>query len=674
MSSYAHTTDPLLLPAANEGVCLLDWAGLCQGITAMGSDLLGYPAQELNGRSFHDVVHVSSGERYADCLLCGPSVEAFHGNELLTRKDGTTFVATCTARALLVDSRSQGRLLVFGEAPSLVEEPAEEKRSAEAETKLRRAVAELTAERQQTEYVHSFGRELLVTPFGDLDRMLVDQFCTLTDSRLGLLYKVDEPERELVLAGSHQLFGSGIAHRITPGQGTLGSALSAREPLVEDHTASPIELAGQGIRHIMYVPLWDREEDLGVLILARTVARPYSTQEQEFAAHLGSLASVALANSRLVARLERLSQLTRTALDGIVEAIELVDPQGGELLLNASMRRLDDDLGLQVKHSLYGSEAMEFANRTTDPAGYVAELHEMQANPERCSRTEWELEDSGRVLERYTAPIRDSLGTLIGRVLVLREMTAERAAERLQAELISVVSHELRTPLTSVLGFTNLLLEEQDFPETERTLHVETIRNEIVRLLGIVDDLLGFEREGGGRVKLEHSRFDLRDLIREQVSALANASAIHELVLEPEYEELVVDADRDKVAQVLSNLLSNAIKYSPEGGPIRIDTERRRDRIRVSIADSGIGIPADQRDKVFTKFFRIESADTARIRGLGLGLALSREIVAAHGGTMGFESVPGAGSVFWFELPTLQSGIRMPTEPTEALSERAPGA
>jgi signal transduction histidine kinase len=380
------------------------------------------------------------------------------------------------------------------------------------------------------------------------------------------------------------------------------------------------------------------------------VARPYSTREQESVAQLAGQASVALTNSRLVGRLERLSQLTRAALDGIVEAIRLVDPNGTELLVNASMRQLDDELGLHLHGSLYGAESAEFAARTTDPDAYLAELREMQANPERSSRTEWELEESGRVFERYTAPIRDSLGMLIGRVLFLREMTAERGAERLQAELISVVSHELRGPLTSMLGFTNVLLEE-GLGEVEWSMHVETVRSEIVRLLAIVDDLLDFQRVAEGGFALSFDRFDLFELIEEQVSAHANASELHELMFEPVHDRLLIEADRQRIAQVLANLISNAIKYSPQGGPVRISAERGLDVVRVSVSDSGIGIRPEHQDKVFTKFFRVDSEDTAHIRGLGLGLALCRELVVAHGGTIGCDSAPGAGAIFWFELP-----------------------
>jgi signal transduction histidine kinase len=275
----------------------------------------------------------------------------------------------------------------------------------------------------------------------------------------------------------------------------------------------------------------------------------------------------------------------------------------------------------------------------------------MQGARERRARTEWELRDSGRSFERYSAPIRDSLGTFIGRVLVIREMTAERRAERLRADLVSFVSHELRNPLTSMLAFTEILREEARPGWNEWIPHVDTIRGELNRLLGIVDDLLDVERMGATGMPLRRERFDLTELIREQAAAQGGSTTRHDLILDLPSHPLFVDADNERIGQVVSNLLSNAIKYSPQGGPIRVRATSSGGAVRVTVSDSGLGIREDQQERIFTKFYRVESADTAGIRGLGLGLALSREIVAIHGGTMGFVSAPGEGSTFWFELP-----------------------
>ena len=231
----------------------------------------------------------------------------------------------------------------------------------------------------------------------------------------------------------------------------------------------------------------------------------------------------------------------------------------------------------------------------------------------------------------------------------LEEQNLElRESERLRSELISVISHEVRTPLACVLGYTSLL-QTRPVDEATRQEYLSIIADESRRLEGLVGDLVDVRRIEQGRLELDPQPFNLGALVEEQVRIFKGRSDRHTIQLDPASGPLVVRADRNRMAQVIANLLGNAVKYSPDGGVVEVEAAVRNGDVRVSVRDQGIGIPDADRPRIFTKFFR-GSAGAGGIGGMGLGLAVSREIVEAHGGRMGFESKVGSGSVFWFEL------------------------
>ncbi len=224
-----------------------------------------------------------------------------------------------------------------------------------------------------------------------------------------------------------------------------------------------------------------------------------------------------------------------------------------------------------------------------------------------------------------------------------------RESEQHKRDLISMVSHELRTPLSAVLGFTSLLLE-RDFPPDEQRRYLEIVDTQARRLATLAGDFLDVQLLEGGGFELDLAPFDLVELAHEQTRLFFSHSESHELVLDLPDEPVIVNGDRDRLAQVVGNLLSNAIKYSPEGGEVRVFVGERSGRAAFSVTDSGLGIPPEDRERVFDKFFR-GAAKTTTVGGTGLGLAVAREIVTTHGGTIEVSSTLGVGSTFRFELP-----------------------
>jgi signal transduction histidine kinase len=237
----------------------------------------------------------------------------------------------------------------------------------------------------------------------------------------------------------------------------------------------------------------------------------------------------------------------------------------------------------------------------------------------------------------------------LGRHELLTQNERLREGERHKRDLISMVSHELRTPLASVLGFTSLLLS-REFPPEEQRRYLEIIDTEARRLAALAGDFLDVQLLDGGTLVLVRTPFDLFDLVREQAQLFFLQLSTHRLDIDVPDAPLVVDGDRDRMSQVVGNLLSNAIKYSPDGGEIRIAVRQESSNAVIAVSDEGVGIEPKDTEHIFEKFFRTEEA-ARTVGGTGLGLAVAREIVTSHGGTLEVESEPGAGSTFSVTMP-----------------------
>jgi signal transduction histidine kinase len=227
--------------------------------------------------------------------------------------------------------------------------------------------------------------------------------------------------------------------------------------------------------------------------------------------------------------------------------------------------------------------------------------------------------------------------------------------DRAKSEFIMTAAHELRTPLTTIMGYTELLLSDNQFDQEQYRVFLSYIMEKAEILQRIVDDLLQQGHvEFGRTVVLKRTRCHLDEIINRYVDHYRREHLIHQFKTDLPENPISAYIDSDRIGQVLDNLLSNSVKYSPEGGLINSSAEVRDDLCIVKIRDEGIGMSQAQKARAFEKFFRGNFSDTA-VGGLGLGLTISKNIVEAHGGRIWIESEPGSGTTILFSLP-LHSG------------------
>lgn len=401
------------------------------------------------------------------------------------------------------------------------------------------------------------------------------------------------------------------------------------------------------LRSYMCVPLPGRDHALGAItFVSSRPGRSYGVADLRLAEELARRAAAAMENSRLYREAEHRAEAAR-ALASIGDGVALVDRNGRIRLWNAAAERIT---GLS-EEQLLGTEIVAAVPGWNEVVSHVTVAHAGETP---------KLEGVPLVLGGHEVWLSLSAsGFEDGVVYAFRDLTEERRLETMRQDLVATVSHELRTPLAAIYGSAlTLRRDDVDLREEMRDTLLRVIAEEAARLGEIVNDLLLASQLDSGKLHVQIEPCNPLEIVRlELESARAHAPTEIALELDAPDDLPIVAADPSQLRQVVANLIDNAIKYSPDGGRVKVSLEPDNGNVRMSVSDSGIGIPPDERRRIFEKFYRLDPEMTGGIGGTGLGLYICRELVRRIDGRIWVEANESQGSTFVVEIPREMSPV-----------------
>lgn len=441
-----------------------------------------------------------------------------------------------------------------------------------------------------------------------------------------------------------------------------------------DHRFASSQIRSSGVRSVMGAPIFGNgDRIMGIVLTGLHAPHSFSSAEEYRLAALTDKASSILeamtaVEEREVAlqTAERRQVWLERVISAMPEAVLMIDQASTFVIAeNDTAHRLLGDLG--------GQSLATLNERLRDGDGRPMAITESPLTPAIS-----QLEAIAGVELVAIAPDGTEVPVLISAapvvvendpspaiVIVFREISALKEASRLKDEFVSIVSHELRSPLTPILGFVQLVARDlrRKGGHEDNLKRLDSAAAHVDRMTRLVEDLLDVSRLKAGLLDLRRTEVNLGDICQEVVNDRIAGGTKHTLIIEQLPFDVIGNWDADRLYQVIDNLVGNAIKYTPPEGEIRLrmDEDPLQGTATISVDDDGPGIPAEERDQLFSAFFRTRSAASSQVAGLGLGLYICQELVNAHGGRITVEESPSGGAAFRVQLPlNIESPVSEP--------------
>jgi two-component system phosphate regulon sensor histidine kinase PhoR len=478
---------------------------------------------------------------------------------------------------------------------------------------------------------------------------LLSKAVDLTDAELGALALRDEEGNLQVVATFG--FDGGFPFPPQPPSDYLASeAIEKGEPIrrtsIEPRLAAPWwEVFPSRISYLTAPISWQGKTTGIIEVASPSSIRQFGDDDLRLLSLFVNQAAIALENSNLYRLIAEDQRRMEAMLHSINDGVIAVNNEAQIILVNGAAESI---LNLPPFHRIHERHIKEVI-RNPDLCNLF--LRSLNASKEMAEEIHLGPPDR-KILEVETSLIETSPDERIGIIAVIRDITALRELEQVKSDFVSTVSHELRTPLTSIKAYiATLRREDVEFDHKTRQEFLKVVEEETDRLTRLIADILDVSRIESGKMELKKRDFDMVRLVQIVTEKIQSQALQHHIKLEVPQEVGTVNADPDKIEQVVMNLVDNAVKYSPSGGEITVTLKPVNRKLELSVADHGVGIPEDHLPHIFEKFHRVDNRATREVYGTGLGLYVSKSIVEAHGGTIWAESALNKGSVFHFTLP-----------------------
>jgi len=485
----------------------------------------------------------------------------------------------------------------------------------------------------------------------DMLNTIVTSLRQVIGCRACCIFLIDEPEGEYLEIRA----ADGLKPRwremakLRLGEGAAGQAAAeAKTIYLPDTSQEPDFIVfDEDVKSLMVVPLMAQGKVIGTINVDHNQPNAFGPTQERLLTIAAAQAGITIENARLFANMSQEQQQMQAIIQHMADGLLLINSQGVIQTCNYTLANMlglhrGQIIGQNVNAPNLHPNLASITARTTHWARTGVLAKEVNIESPRP-----------RVVQVFTTTVVDDQKNPIGEVRLVHDVTKEKELEQLKDDFYSTISHELRTPLFSIQGFAQLMLDEPELePETEREF-LETIRRQATQLSEMVNNLLDISKFEEGRLVLEKEEIAPVELINQTILKLQGFAHQQKVKIVPKLPVQLppIMVDRQRLEQVLTNLIGNAIKFSEAENEVLITATTDKKEILVQVRDSGIGIPKEELDSIFSRYYQAGNKSERSAMGSGLGLHIAKKIVEGHDGRIWAESVTGQGSTFSFTIP-----------------------